>query len=303
MGKKKSKLRGSSSVVASSSGTPDDVKISEACRQGDITQLRRLARQGIHVLPLVPIGEHLADSIRLGSSLDLLRCLVKELDADVNQATFDGFTPLYLSAEKGDVAEVVCLVEELGADVNRGIKNGSMPLHAATLQSHLDVMRSLVNDLGASVNQGMHDGNTPLHIAAQIGDLATLRCLVDELGADVNRANVGCATPVMIASCHKHAALVKWLVKAGADLKLAMPLGITAADISNFAGASPEQTAYLEAKTHCSNAGCSGTGLMKCTGCKKARYCGEACQLAHWKAHKADCKRWAAELKAGTNEG
>jgi hypothetical protein len=38
---------------------------------------------------------------------------------------------------------------------------------------------------------------------------------------------------------------------------------------------------------------------MKCTGCKQARYCAEECQLAHWKAHKADCKRWSAEAKVG----
>jgi hypothetical protein len=74
---------------------------------------------------------------------------------------------------------------------------------------------------------------------------------------------------------------------------------ITAAYLSKHAGASAEQTAYLLAKTHCSNTGCSGAGIMKCTRCKQARYCGEPCQLAHWKAHKAECKRWAAELKAG----
>jgi hypothetical protein len=37
---------------------------------------------------------------------------------------------------------------------------------------------------------------------------------------------------------------------------------------------------------------------MKCTGCKQARYCGKVCQLAHWKAHKSDCKQWSAERAA-----
>jgi hypothetical protein len=74
---------------------------------------------------------------------------------------------------------------------------------------------------------------------------------------------------------------------------------ITAADFSREGYASAEQTAYLEAKMHCSNTGCSGAGIMKCTRCRQARYCGEQCQLAHWKVHKADCKRLSAELKAG----
>jgi hypothetical protein len=105
----------------------------------------------------------------------------------------------------------------------------------------------------------------------------------------------------MATSGKEHAEVVKWLVKAGADTQAVFynyP-DFTAAGISRAIEASPEQTAYLEAKTHCSSPGCSGAGIMKCTGFKQARYCGEACQLAHWKAHKADCRRWSAELAAG----
>jgi hypothetical protein len=103
----------------------------------------------------------------------------------------------------------------------------------------------------------------------------------------------------MAASFGKHAELVKWLVKEGADTQALQEDGERASDASREAGASAEQTAYLEAKTHCSNTGCSGAGIMKCMGCKQARYCGEECQLAHWQAHKADCKRWRTEAKAG----
>jgi hypothetical protein len=51
----------------------------------------------------------------------------------------------------------------------------------------------------------------------------------------------------------------------------------------------------------CNNPGCSnlakaveqsivsGKGC-KCSGCQVARYCGKACQLAHWKQHKPVCK-------------
>jgi hypothetical protein len=64
----------------------------------------------------------------------------------------------------------------------------------------------------------------------------------------------------------------------------------TAADVSKWFDAPAALTEYLEAKQHCSNPGCSGAGLKKCTGCKQARYCKQACQLAHWPAHKVECK-------------
>jgi hypothetical protein len=107
----------------------------------------------------------------------------------------------------------------------------------------------------------------------------------------------------MAASSNKHAEVVTWLIKAGADPQTLIVVAPgntrTAADASRVSSASAEQTAYLVAKTHCSNTGCSGAGIMKCTRCRQARYCGEQCQLAHWKVHKADCKRWSADLKVG----
>jgi hypothetical protein len=43
---------------------------------------------------------------------------------------------------------------------------------------------------------------------------------------------------------------------------------------------------------------CGGIDNPKvCTGCGQARYCSKACQKSAWPAHKADCKRFAAEKK------
>jgi hypothetical protein len=153
------------------------------------------------------------------------------------------------------------------------------------------------------------------------GHLDVVRVLVRDFGADLNHADNNGVTALMVASHRKHTELVKWLVKEGADplmvsharegravvitglntseIQATHVDGKGAAEFPKDAGASAEQTAYLEAKTHCSNTGCSGAGIMKCTGCKQARYCGEECQLAHWQAHKADCKRWRSEAKAG----
>lgn len=47
----------------------------------------------------------------------------------------------------------------------------------------------------------------------------------------------------------------------------------------------------------CAACGGEGAGGLKtCGKCGGARYCGRECQVAHWPAHKGDCKKRAAEL-------
>jgi ankyrin repeat protein len=155
-------------------------------------------------------------------------------------------------------------------------------------------VRYLVKELGADVNRADNEGCTPLLIAVTQRHFSVVKCLVKELGADIHKPRHDGVTPLMEASARRLTEIVTWLVKAGANTKTSSRYR-TAGDVSKKAGAPAEQTAYLEAKTHCSHSDCSGAGIMKCTGCKQARYCGEPCQLARWKAHKADCKRWSAE--------
>jgi ankyrin repeat protein len=233
----------------------------------------------------------------------MVRCVVKKLGADVNKANLTGAMPLHVAVWEGKLAVVRCLVKELGADVNKVDNAGYMPLNSAAGAGDLTMVRCLGKELGADVNQPNQEGATPLHIAAQEGKLGVVRVLVNELGADIDKVTLDGSTPLMRAAANKHAEIIKWLIKAGADIRLSLEIegtDYTAANVSRHIDASADQTAYLEAKTHCSSPGCSGTGLLQCTGCRQARYCREACQLAHWKAHKADCRRWSAELEAGT---
>jgi ankyrin repeat protein len=323
-------MTGAASSTAKAIEVPEE-RIFEAIKRDDIAQLRRWARQGLRVTSDRP----LARAVCLGK-LGMAQYLVQELGAEVNEADDTGYTPLSFAAGKGDLAMVRCLVKKLGADVNKANLTGATPLHVAVWEGKLAVVRCLVKELGADVNkvdnagytplnsaagagdltivhclgkeldadvnQADQEGATPLYFAAHGGKLAVVQCLVKELGADINQATQHGGTPLMTAAANKHSDVVKWLIKAGADTQATLfeVTDCTAADFSRHVGASADQTAYLEAKTHCSNPGCSGAGLLKCTGCKQARYCGEACQLAHWKAHKADCRRWSAELVAGS---
>jgi hypothetical protein len=226
-----------------------------------------------------------------------MRYLISDLGANVTQADDEGYTSLFIAAHCGQLAVVRYLSKELSADVNKATKDGATPLFMAAQDGLLAIVRCLVKELSADVNHAKKDGTRPLYIAAQMGHLDVVRCLVEELGADVNLARKDGATALMVAASEKHHKIVAYLMRHGADPQASAPRCGTAADVSKRYGAPTAQTAYLEAKTQCSNPGCAGAGFKKCTGCKHVRYCGQQCQLAHWPAHKVDCKA-AAELRA-----
>jgi hypothetical protein len=228
--------------------------IIDACLAGNLAQLQQWGRQGVRVTTAEPLLEAAGTE----ATFAVISYLVKELAAEFNQLGECGFAALIVAAIRGQYDTVRYLVEELGANVDIPDNLGCTPLHAASFNDHLGVVRMLLK-LGAAINQRNNDGLTPL----------------------------------MVAASKNNTEIVKWLVKAGADTEAHFcgdPRN-NAAFASRTVGASDEQTAYLEAKTHCSSPGCSGAGVMKCTGCKQARYCGEACQHAHWKAHKVDCRQ------------
>jgi hypothetical protein len=138
--------------------------------------------------------------------------------------------------------------------------------------------------------------------AAALGQLDVMRCLVRELGADINHSDYDGDTALMVAARFEYTALTKWIIKAGANPQAKNKNGETAATISRTVDASSEQTAYLEARTHCAQPGCSGAGIKKCHGCMQGRYCGPACHVAHWPNHRAECRRLGAALKIAQEE-
>jgi hypothetical protein len=171
-------------------------------------------------------------------------------------------------------------------------------VYFAVQNGHLDLLKCLVNELGANVNKASNIGCTPLFAAAERGNKEMVVCLVGELSADVNLATEDGKTPLMAATKSKHAKIVRYLLKNGANAQASAHVFGTAANVSKLYGAPAEQVVYLEARTYCANIGCSGAGLKKCASCLEVFFCSKECQVAAWPAHKVDCKRRVAE-KAG----
>jgi hypothetical protein len=254
----------SSSSIANQASAATAEEVSEealvqACARGDLSQLRRWARRGVRVTSAKP----LCYAVKHGK-YEVALFLVRNLGADVNQADAKGFAPLFIATHAGNLRMVKCLAIELGADVN----------------------------------QTDAEDCTPLYIAACLGHLGVVQCLVEELGVDVNLADEDGNTPLMVAANRMHHKLVRYLLKHGADPQASHDRLGTAADLSRLSGAPVEQTAYIEARTHCANPGCTNAGLKKCERCLQSYFCGSACIRAHWPAHKAECTAAATKLNS-----
>jgi len=70
-----------------------------------------------------------------------------------------------------------------------------------------------------------------------------------------------------------------------------------------------EESREERLRVRCANPACKKEEVKgekafhRCSRCLSAHYCGGACQKAHWKVHKAVCKKSAAELGGGTAQG
>lgn len=106
-----------------------------------------------------------------------MRYLVTEFGADINQTVNNniGVTPLYVAAQEDTLEMVRCTVKELDADVNQPIQGGFTPLHITAQKVHLAALQCLVKEGGADANQAKKDQATPLFIAARNGQLAVVR--------------------------------------------------------------------------------------------------------------------------------
>jgi hypothetical protein len=119
--------------------------------------------------------------------LAVVRYLVKELGADVNQAIGNGTTTLYIAACNGHLAMVRCLVKEPGAEVNKSM-HGATPLMVAASHNHEGVVAFLIK-YGANTQSCTHAFDTAAEISrAHAGPSEQ----VQYLEVRTHCANTGC---------------------------------------------------------------------------------------------------------------
>ena len=79
---------------------------------------------------------------------------------------------------------------EAGADINKATDNGATALYIGAENGHEAVVRALI-EAGADVNKARDNGGTPLLIAAQVGHEAIVRALIEAGAADIMVTGLG----------------------------------------------------------------------------------------------------------------
>lgn len=115
--------------------------LSESMKPSDITQIRKLIKNG----------------------------------ADINAYNKYGGTPLVMASGKGHT-QIVKLLLSAMADVNTTLADGATPLYVASEQGHIEVVALLLSAM-ANVNAAIEDGTTPLLIASQKGHTEIVKLL------------------------------------------------------------------------------------------------------------------------------
>ena len=135
---------------------------------------------------------------------------------DVNSALPTGETALITAAGGGDVCKVRYLLDH-GADISRRTREGADALMTAVAQGNVAVVELLLSR-GADWSRRLmvFRGLTPLCMASQSGNIGCVMALVSA-GADVNQRAEDGSCPLMNAIYKGHMAIVRFLLKNGAD--------------------------------------------------------------------------------------
>ena len=240
-------------------------------------------------------------------------------NASVNRANNEGVSPLFAASYQGhcDVVQVLLFAN---ANVNQAEDKGASPLLAASNNGHCDVAQALLF-ASANVNQARDDGVNPLFMASQNGHCDVAQALLSA-NATVNTTTDFGGTALMASSNYGHAPIVRLLLKHRAEPNTRNPQYESFTALHFAATAGHRAIANLLAKRTVLGAGelaelcgegmgvelraklklrqCAGCERLqllgekkfkRCAGCGSVAFCARACQVKHWKGHKAACRK------------
>lgn len=157
----------------------------------------------------------------------------------------DGYKFLEAIKKKDGVKVEEALGEPGSTVINaRDVTSGETALHIVTARRDLTWLRYLVAK-GANVNVRDEDGVTPLQLATNLGWLDGVEYLVSKK-ADLDESNDAGETPLISAVHRKDTALMRVLLKGGADPDRADNSGRSARDYALLSGKDSQLVAAIE---------------------------------------------------------
>lgn len=187
-------------LAVSVHAAPEDLRLVEAARKQDTSQVRTLLKARL----------------------------------DVNVRAEDGSTALLWAAHWNDI-ETAELLVRAGADTNVANDLRMTPLVQACTNGNAKLV-ALLLAAGASANTPAATGETPLMTCARTGALDAVRTLVAH-GADVNtKETTQHQTALMWAAAEQHPRVVHALIEAGGDVNANTTSGFTALHFAARAG-------------------------------------------------------------------
>jgi ankyrin repeat protein len=121
-----------------------------------------------------------------------------------------------INAAPCDYPGVLKVLIDAKADVSARSFQGQTPLFVAAQRGNVKAVEALLA-VGANVNDAIDNGMTPLLIASDSGCVPAVKALL-AAGADVNHVADGGTTAILAAVCGKHIPVVSTLIAAGANL-------------------------------------------------------------------------------------
>ncbi|XP_071111894.1 serine/threonine-protein phosphatase 6 regulatory ankyrin repeat subunit A-like [Haliotis cracherodii] len=146
----------------------------------------------------------------LGGHVDMVKYVLSQQVADINNRGQYGRTPMMIAAQKGH-RQVFDLLVTQGAEVFLVDDNRNNILHVACLGGHVDMVKYVLSQKVADINSRGKYGRTPMMMAAEKGHRQVFDLLMTQ-GADVSLVDDNRNDILHVACLGGHVDMVKYVL-------------------------------------------------------------------------------------------
>ena len=205
--------------------------LSYAINNGDIEIAKLLLENKVKIKDelLIAIKSPIVES-----RINIMKLLI-ENGANINYTDENGFNPLNIAIESGDMELTKFLITN-GANVNSLMQDGVSLIGYAIAQNNMDLLQILIEN-GANVNYTGGDSwaNTPLQTASRLGLDNVVRILLTR-NADINATDINGNTALHTAALNSQLSAVKLLLEKNPSLNIQNKVGNTALHLAVISG-------------------------------------------------------------------